>query len=115
MAIVLLHVLHAGIVIVGGLVVLVLVRPGADHRRVAQLRGAASRGELVGLARARARAELMPAGAHRAAARCTYSSLMRGATLFEDIRQREDEAIQLNDADAPLLRTRLATIDEGTV
>ena len=30
--------------------------------------------------------------------RRTYSSLMRGAKLFEDIRQREHEALQLNDA-----------------
>jgi hypothetical protein len=30
--------------------------------------------------------------------RRTYSSLMRGAKLFEDIRQREHEAVQLNDA-----------------
>ena len=30
--------------------------------------------------------------------RRTYSSLMRGAKLFEDIRQRELEAVQLNDA-----------------
>jgi hypothetical protein len=30
--------------------------------------------------------------------RRTYSSLMRGAKLFEDIREREHEALQLNDA-----------------
>src|SRR5205823_5670171 len=30
--------------------------------------------------------------------RRTYSSLMRGAALFEDIRQREEQAVELNDA-----------------
>jgi hypothetical protein len=58
MATVLLHTLHAAIVVVGAIVVLVLVRPAPDQRRAASLRRAAARGTLVEQARARALAEL---------------------------------------------------------
>jgi hypothetical protein len=63
MATVLLHTLHAAIVVVGAIVVLLLVRPAPDQRRVASLRRAAARGTLVEQARARALAEFESGGA----------------------------------------------------
>ncbi len=81
MATVLLHALHAAIVVVGAIVVFVLVRPAPDQRRVASLRRAAARGTLVERARARALADLERSGELARSKRVTPLIVAAIATL----------------------------------